>query len=172
MENEEKKENTAVVGADGVFRFQGREYRCTLGKNGLTADKREGDWTTPIGEFKLLKIYYRPDKLSAPETAIPTEALAPDDGWCDDPADQNYNQPVKLPYSARHEELWRADDVYDIIGVLDYNYLQAVSGKGSAIFLHVAHENFSPTAGCIAIGKNDLLNFLREADTETVIKIG
>lgn len=170
MENHESL-NKAIV-SDGHFVFGGNDWRCAVGRTGVKIEKREGDGVTPAGSFHILKLLYRADKMARPETAIPTEEISPDDGWCDEVSDPNYNQSVQLPYDKSYEELWRKeDDLYDLIGVLDCNYPKSESGKGSCIFLHVARETYSPTAGCVAMSKEDLLAFLKLATPETVIEI-
>ena len=146
------------------MKFHGKEYRCAIGRSGVVEDKKEGDGGTPVGTFKIRKIYYRPDRINPAEikTDIPLVALSEDDGWADDVNSPEYNKYVKLPFEPSHENLWRDDHVYDIIAVIGYNDDPVVNGKGSAIFLHVAKENYSPTAGCIALEKNDLLNILSQ----------
>jgi L,D-peptidoglycan transpeptidase YkuD (ErfK/YbiS/YcfS/YnhG family) len=101
-------------------------------------------------------VLYRADRGPPPRCAVPVEPLAPSDGWCDDPADKAYNGPVSLPYAGRHEELWRADPLYDIVGVLGWNDAPVVRGRGSAIFLHLARTDYAPTEGCIALSLPDL----------------
>src|SRR6185312_7831225 len=96
-------------GTTGSLTVAGLSFPCVLGRSGLSADKREGDGATPVGRFPLRRLLYRADRLAAPFTALPATVLAPDDGWCDEPADPHYNEHVKLPYSGHHEELWRAD---------------------------------------------------------------
>jgi L,D-peptidoglycan transpeptidase YkuD (ErfK/YbiS/YcfS/YnhG family) len=91
---------------------------------------------------------------------VPVEPIGPQDGWCDDPADPAYNRPVRLPYAGRHEELWRADHIYDIIGVLGWNDDPVVRGRGSAIFLHLARPGYPPTDGCVALDLPELLALL------------
>jgi L,D-peptidoglycan transpeptidase YkuD (ErfK/YbiS/YcfS/YnhG family) len=122
----------------------------------MTAHKQEGDGATPRGVLPLLRVLYRADRLAPPRCAVPLEPIGPDEGWCDDPADAAYNRPVKLPYPARHEELWRGDALYDVVGVLGWNVAPVVRGAGSAIFLHVASGDYAPTAGCIALALPDL----------------
>jgi L,D-peptidoglycan transpeptidase YkuD (ErfK/YbiS/YcfS/YnhG family) len=153
------------VHADGVFFGAKREFRCALGKSGVAAmgAKREGDGATPAGLWPLRRLFYRPDRLSAPRTRLPTAALKPADGWCDAPGDPTYNQLVTLPYPASAEHLWRDDDVYDLIVVLGYNDAPVVPGRGSAIFLHVARPDYSPTEGCVALARADLLEVLVDA---------
>lgn len=156
----------------GKLLSEAGEFDCAIGRSGLTADKKEGDWATPIGEFVLRRLYWRPDKLSEPATGLPKSALQPDDGWCDDPAHEHYNQYVKLPHEGSHENLWRPDDdLYDLVIPLGYNDESAVPGKGSAIFLHVARPEMTPTAGCVALKKSDLLKILPGLDSKSKIII-
>lgn len=142
--------------------FQDNQYQCAIGHSGVIENKKEGDGGTPTGSFKIVKIFYRADRINPVElkTNIPMIALTKNDGWCDDVNSPRYNKQVKLPFKESHEKLWREDHVYDIIATLNYNDNPSIKGKGSAIFLHVARENYSPTAGCIALRKNDLLSFL------------
>jgi L,D-peptidoglycan transpeptidase YkuD (ErfK/YbiS/YcfS/YnhG family) len=141
---------------DGFLAADGFRARAALGRRGMTAHKQEGDGATPRGVLPLLRVLYRADRLAPPRCAVPLEPIGPDDGWCDDPADAAYNRPVKLPYPARHEELWRGDALYDVVGVLGWNVAPVVRGAGSAIFLHVASGDYAPTAGCIALALPDL----------------
>ncbi len=152
----------AQLGQDGLLRLQGGIYRCAIGKGGRRADKREGDGATPIGLLPLRRVLYRADRLTPPRAAVPVAPIAPDDGWCDDPTHADYNSRIRLPHSARHEELWRADEIYDVIGVLGWNDAPVARGRGSAIFLHLARPGFSPTEGCIALELRDLLRVLAE----------
>ena len=145
--------------------------RCALGRSGIVNDKREGDGGTPTGVLPLRRVFYRADRIVAPQTALPLDTLERDDGWCDDPADDAYNQHVKLPYAASCEALWREDRVYDVIVVLGHNDDPIVRGAGSAIFLHVARADYGPTEGCIALGLADLEHLLRSIDIETSISV-
>jgi L,D-peptidoglycan transpeptidase YkuD (ErfK/YbiS/YcfS/YnhG family) len=126
----------------------------------VRADKREGDHASPAGTFALLRVLYRPGRLAAPKTALPLAAVKPEDGWCDDPGDPRYNTLVALPYPASHEELWRADGLYDVIVVIGYNTDPVVFGQGSAIFLHCAAPDFAGTEGCIAVARDVLVPLL------------
>lgn len=153
---------TARVGPDGLLRFQGAIYRCAIGKGGIRADKREGDGATPIGHLPLRRLLYRADRLAPLHAAVPVAPIAPDDGWCDDTSHADYNTQIRLPHPARHEELWRADAIYDVIGVLGWNDMPVVRGRGSAIFLHLARPGFAPTEGCIALEQRDLLRVLAD----------
>ncbi len=141
----------ATVLPDGRFLLRGETFRAALGRGGVRADKTEGDEATPAGLLTLRRVLYRADRGRMPACAVPVEPLAPDDGWCDDPTHRDYNRMVRLPHPARHERLWRDDAVYDVIGVLGWNDSPVERGRGSAIFLHVARLNLSPTEGCIAL---------------------
>ncbi|HWT08720.1 MAG TPA: L,D-transpeptidase family protein [Roseomonas sp.] len=151
---------TARVTADGLLRFRGETLRCALGAGGISAAKREGDGATPTGLLPIRRILWRADRGPRPATSLPAEPIAPDDGWCDDPADAAYNTAIRLPHPARHERLWRDDAVYDVIGVLGWNDAPVQRGRGSAIFLHVARPGLAPTEGCVALPKAELLRLL------------
>ncbi|MEJ0009252.1 MAG: L,D-transpeptidase family protein [Alphaproteobacteria bacterium] len=157
--------------SDRELEAGGRILPCTIGRGGIRADKREGDLATPAGQFRLMKGYFRLDRFSGdeedgedggalPDSFLPFEAMTPEDGWCDDPASRHYNRPVKLPFPAHHETLWREDHIYDIVIPVDYNMHPVVKGKGSAIFLHIMREDGAGTEGCIALKKEDLLSLL------------
>jgi L,D-peptidoglycan transpeptidase YkuD (ErfK/YbiS/YcfS/YnhG family) len=161
-----------IVGADGWARFGDARVRCALGPAGLVHDKREGDGATPIGAWPCRWLYFRPDRLAAPPTGLRRVALSPGDGWCDAPLDPHYNRPVRLPYPASAEALWREDGVYDLIVPLGYNDAPVEPGRGSAIFLHLARPDYAPTQGCVALSRADLLIFLAVAGPESRIVIG
>ena len=146
--------------AAGHLSWPGGETRAACGRGGVRADKHEGDGASPAGTFPLLQIYYRPDRLAAPATGLPLVPLQPSHGWVDESADPNYNRLVTLPYPAHHEEMWRADGLYDLVVLIGYNTDPPVPGRGSAIFLHVAHHDFRPTDGCIAVGREVLRSVL------------
>lgn len=159
-----------IVAGDGSAwraKFRGRLWRCAIGPGGVRQDKREGDGATPVGCWPMRRVLFRPDRLTAPDTILPSAALEPDDGWCDDPSDPLYNRPVKLPYEGRHEQLWRDDEIYDVLVVLGHNDDPPRPGAGSAIFLHVARPDYSPTQGCVALAQEHLLELLRTAGPET-----
>jgi L,D-peptidoglycan transpeptidase YkuD (ErfK/YbiS/YcfS/YnhG family) len=148
----------ARVFPDGRLILEGRVMRCALGKGGVTPAtlKREGDGATPAARLPLRRVFFRADRGTAPRCTLPVEPIAPDDGWCDDPVQRAYNRPVRLPFDASHEKLWRDDHVYDVIGVLGWNDDPVERGRGSAIFLHLAHDDYRPTEGCIALAPRDL----------------
>tara|TARA_B100000282_G_scaffold273202_1_gene229008 strand:- start:241 stop:735 length:495 start_codon:yes stop_codon:yes gene_type:complete len=146
-------------------------FKCAIGLGGLTTNKFEGDHCTPVGEFKFEKIYYRSDKLGKINFQISSAEISYNDGWCDDPNDEFYNKFVKFPFERSAEKLYRTDDLYDIICVMNYNTDPVLPGKGSAIFLHVCGDNFAPTEGCIAVEKKVLIEISKQITNETSIII-
>jgi L,D-peptidoglycan transpeptidase YkuD (ErfK/YbiS/YcfS/YnhG family) len=156
----------AVVHRDGHLVLGTQIYRVALGRGGVRADKQEGDGATPAGLLPLRRVLYRADREPPPRAAIPREPIAPNDGWCDDPGHPDYNRMVRLPHPAHCEELWRRDEVYDIVGVLGWNDQPVQRGRGSAIFLHVARPDLAPTEGCVAAARADLRALLAAGVTE------
>ncbi|MCR9219442.1 MAG: L,D-transpeptidase family protein [Alphaproteobacteria bacterium] len=159
------------VTEDGLRAPDGRRLRCALGRGGIARAKREGDGVTPAGAWPMRRVLYRADRLSRPETALPTAPIAEDDGWCDDPADAAYNRPIKRPYAASHEAMWREDGLYDVVVVLGHNDDPPAPGAGSAIFLHVARPDYGPTEGCVALALPDLLDLLKRCGPETALAV-
>lgn len=160
-----------LVSADGALSWPGGRARCALGRGGVRLDKREGDGATPVGAFALRRLLYRPDRLAPPVTGLPVSALDPDDGWCDDPADAAYNRPVRPPFAASHERMWRDDALYDLVVVLGHNDAPPRPGLGSAIFLHVARPDYQPTEGCVALAASDLARLLADCDETTILRV-
>ncbi len=159
--------------SNGTLALGVHKVRCALGKGGVkpAAEKREGDGASPAGIWPIRYVFYRPDRVEAPDTALDVRTLSPDDGWCDDPSSPDYNKLVKLPFAAGHEVLWRDDHVYDIIVVLGHNDDPPVPGMGSAIFAHLAREDYTGTEGCVAMGLADMLELLRAAEPGDVVEI-
>lgn len=155
----------AIVLPQGRLELRGLHFRCALGRGGVRADKEEGDGATPAGLLPLRRVLYRADRVPIPRTAVPREPVDAQDGWCDDPGHADYNRPIRLPHPARHEELWRSDGLYDVVGVLGWNDSPVVRGRGSAIFLHVARADYAPTEGCVALARADLLALLQAGVT-------
>jgi L,D-peptidoglycan transpeptidase YkuD (ErfK/YbiS/YcfS/YnhG family) len=143
-----------------------------LGRGGIRANKREGDGGTPRGTFRLRRLWWRADRLPRPHTQLPVRRIRKDDGWCEDPRDRHYNQPIRLPVQHPGDRLWRDDRLYDFIIELDHNTRPRIAGRGSAVFLHLARDNFGPTAGCVSMTKAAMLQLLRRLGPRTRIIIG
>jgi L,D-peptidoglycan transpeptidase YkuD (ErfK/YbiS/YcfS/YnhG family) len=154
-----------------ILRGGGRSFICALGHAGRKARKREGDGATPVGTWVARQVFYRPDRVLRPQTRLPVRPLGRRDGWCDDAADRNYNRPVRHPYPASAEHLWRQDHLYDIVVVLGYNERPRRRGRGSAIFMHVAAPDFKPTQGCIALRERDLRLLLQKLGRDARVRV-
>jgi L,D-peptidoglycan transpeptidase YkuD (ErfK/YbiS/YcfS/YnhG family) len=131
-----------------------------IGRSGMRINKREGDGATPIGRFRLLKAWRRPDKRSFGASALPQRFTRPFDLWCDASGHRLYNRPTRAPCAASHEEMWRKDDIYDLVLEIDWNVKPRIMGRGSAIFMHLARDGYAPTAGCIALSASDMRKLL------------
>ena len=140
--------------------FGGRRWRCALGAGGVREDKVEGDAATPAGEYPLRHIYFRNDRLVLPKVRLPARPIGEHDGWCDDPRSPAYNRLVRIPNEWSHEQMWREDGLYDVLVVVGYNDDPPEGEWGSAIFLHIAREDMSPTQGCVAFARDDLLELV------------
>lgn len=162
-----------IVTADGRALWGATLMRCAVGRSGIisAAQKTEGDGATPIGIWPMREIIYRADRVTLPPTALPARAMKRTDGWCEIPSDPHYNQAVEHPYTVAVDQMWRDDHLYDIVVVLGYNEAPVVAGKGSAIFLHVARPDFSPSAGCVTLALDDLLRVVAQADSATCVEI-
>ena len=150
-----------------------RQYKvkCAVGKRGIGLKKKEGDLITPIGEFRIKYILYRKDRVKKIKSKFKMIIIKKNMGWCDDPASKNYNRIVNLPFSTSYERLFRKENIYDIILVLNYNMNPIKKNKGSAIFIHIAKKNYKKTEGCIAIKKIELLKIIKEIKINTKVKI-
>ena len=145
--------------------------KCSIGKNGLSRHKVEGDEKTPVGQFKLGHLYYRKDRINKPQTSLKKIKIKKSMGWCDDVNfPKKYNKLVKLNKNLRSEKLKRKDHKYDLFIPIKYNYTKPIVGKGSCIFIHLT-KDYKPTAGCIALSKKDFLIILKLIKTNTKIKI-
>lgn len=133
--------------------------------------KQEGDHASPIGSYFLRHLYYRADRLQLPETNLPTSIITQQCGWSDDVNDPDYNQYITKPHPYRHESLWRSDHQYDILITLSHNQDPAIPGAGSAIFFHLAKDDFSGTEGCLAISQKDMLSLLPKLGPDTKLSI-
>ena len=160
-----------IVKKSGYLKYKNFKYRCALGKAGVNKKIKEGDNITPKGVFKITKIYYRADKNKIIKTNIKKIKITKNMGWCDDPISRFYNRQIKLPSKYSHEKLYRNDDLYDLIAVLNYNTNPIIKNKGSAIFMHIAKNSYKKTEGCIALKKKHLINILGQIKKNTKIKI-
>ena len=147
------------------------KFRCSIGKNGKSKKKKEGDKKTPIGYFEIENLYYRSDRIKKPSTKLKCIKIKKNMGWCDDPKSKQYNKLVKLPFYQSREKLYRKDNIYDLILILDYNMDPVKKNKGSAIFIHVATKNYKKTEGCIAVNKKDLKQIVKKINKKTIINI-
>ena len=161
-----------IVKKSGYLKYKKFKFRCALGKGGIKQKEREGDFITPKGKFKLIKIYYRSDRVKKINSKLKTIKIKKNMGWCDDVSSNYYNKQIKISKKIGHEKLHRKDNLYDIIIVLNYNLNPIIKGKGSAIFLHVAKKNYNKTQGCIALKKNELLHLVSKIKKNTQIRIG
>lgn len=155
----------------GVLIAGGRRFDCTLGRAGVAIGKAEGDGKTPVGTYPLRYLLYRADRLERPETGLPVEILTPETGWCEDPSHPDYNTRITLPHPSAHDRMTRDDHLYDLTVVIGYNDDPPVAGKGSAIFMHLARPDFTPTAGCVGLRREDLLEVLKHCDSSSHITI-
>ena len=146
------------------------KFKCSIGKKGLKSKKKEGDNCTPIGIFKIGKVYYRSDRIKKLETVLKTKKITKNMGWCDDPYNKKYNKEIVLDKKNKGEKLYRRDNIYDVLIVIEYNTKKTKPFKGSAIFIHLT-KNYSPTEGCIALKKNDLLILLKIINKNSKSKI-
>ena len=146
------------------------KFRCSIGKNGKSKKKKEGDKKTPIGYFEIENLYYRPDKIKKPFTKLKCIKIKKNMGWCDDPLNKNYNKLITIKKNIKCEKLYRKDHKYDLMIPIKYNFIKPVKFKGSCIFIHLTND-FKATAGCIAIKKNDFLIMLKLINKKTKINI-
>jgi L,D-peptidoglycan transpeptidase YkuD (ErfK/YbiS/YcfS/YnhG family) len=160
-----------IVKESGHLTFKNLKFRCALGKAGIGKKIREGDSITPRGIFKLVKVFYRADKIKNLKTPLKKIRIKKNMGWCDDPKSKFYNKLIILPINFGCEKLYRSDRLYDLVVVLNYNLNPIIKNKGSAIFIHVAKKTFKKTEGCIALNKENLINLLSVIKKNTKIKI-
>ena len=145
-------------------------FKCAIGKNGVSKNKHEGDKTTPKGIFSIGKLYYRSERVSKPTVKIQTKVIEKKMGWCDDPKNKEYNKEITIDKKIKCENLFRNDNSYNYILVINYNTKKIIPNKGSAIFIHLT-ENYKKTAGCISLKKKDFLILIKLINKKTKIKI-
>ena len=146
------------------------KLKCCVGKNGLDYKKKEGDYKTPKGIFKLNKLYFREDRLGKVKCKIKKKIITKKMAWCDDPNHRKYNQEITISKKMQKENLYRKDHKYDYIITINHNH-KKIPYKGSAIFIHLTND-YKPTAGCVALKKKDFEILLKIIDQKTKIKIG
>lgn len=147
--------------------FYNYKIKCSIGKNGLTSMKKEGDQKTPRGKFKFTLLLYRKDRNHNFHSKIKKKIISKNMGWCDDPNSNYYNKLIKFPFKYSAEKLYLKKNIYDFILVLDFNMKPIRKGAGSAIFFHLANKNFKDTKGCIATRKKDFLKILSKVSKKT-----
>lgn len=155
----------------GLMSVGGKVLVCALGRGGIKALKREGDGATPLARMRLLSCYVRTGHMVSKATRLPVKIITSRLGWCEVAADRNYNRPVSLPYPAAHETMKRADDLYDIVVVLDWNIRPRRRNGGSAIFFHVARQGLTPTEGCVALPGDVMRRLLPMLSARTVLTV-
>ena len=159
------------INKSGYLKYKNLKFRCALGKAGIGRKIKEGDNITPKGTYKIIKIYYRKDRIKELVSQIKLIKIKKNMGWCDDPKSKKYNQLIYLPTKYSHEKLYRRDNIYDLIVVLNYNIKPIIKNKGSAIFIHIARKNYKKTSGCIALKKNNLMKLVLKIQKNIKIKI-
>ncbi len=147
------------------------KVKCSIGKRGIKIKKKEGDLITPKGSYKIKYILYRNDRIPRLNTKIKKYKIMKNMGWCDDPRSKYYNKLIKFPFKYNAEKLYKSDNTYDIVIVLNFNTDPIKKNKGSAIFIHIAKRYYSSTLGCIGVKKNHLKKIIQIINKKTIIKI-
>jgi L,D-peptidoglycan transpeptidase YkuD (ErfK/YbiS/YcfS/YnhG family) len=160
-----------IVKKSGYLKYKNFKFRCALGKAGIKEKKFEGDNITPRGTYRIIKVFYRSDRIKNLTTRITKIKIKKNMGWCDDFKSKDYNKLIKIPFKYSYEKLFRADHIYDVVILINYNYKPIIRNKGSAIFVHIAKKNYQKTAGCIALKKKHLLKILSNIKKNEKIKI-
>ena len=163
---------TIIIKNKETLLFDDFNFKCSVGKKGFSKNKKEGDYKTPKGIFKLGNIYYRADRIQKPQSKLKLIKIKKEMGWCDDPKSKFYNKLVKIRKKSKfkYEKLFRKDYKYDLLIVIKYNYKKVIKHRGSAIFLHLT-KDYSGTKGCVALQKKDFLILLKVINKKTKIKI-
>jgi L,D-peptidoglycan transpeptidase YkuD (ErfK/YbiS/YcfS/YnhG family) len=160
-----------IINKSGYLKYKNLKFRCALGKAGIGKKKIEGDSITPRGKFNIVKIYYRSDRVKKISSKYRLIKISKNMGWCDDPNSKKYNQLINLPTKYTHEKLYRKDNVYDLLVVLNYNMKPIIKNKGSAIFIHISRQNYKKTSGCVAIKKPHLIKLIKTIKKNTKVVI-
>ena len=160
-----------LVKPPDIIKAANKTYKCSIGKGGVSTNKKEGDGCSPAGTFPLSLVLYRQDRLFPPKTSLPLLPIKKNHGWCDDPCHKDYNTLITIPHDGTFEHLWRQDQIYDIMVVIDYNVDPVIPYRGSAIFLHLTSRKNLPTEGCVALKTEAMLEILSKAEPGAVIEI-
>ena len=152
------------------LRLDNYKAKCAIGKRGIGLKKKEGDLITPKGKYKIKYLLYRKDRVKI-QSKIRKITIKKNMGWCDDPDSKQYNKLIRLPSAYKYEKLYKKENIYDIILVLNYNMNPIIKNKGSAIFIHVARKNYKKTEGCVAIGKLHLLKIAKYLKKNSTVLI-
>ena len=160
-----------IIIKNKLLLYKGYKLKCSIGKSGIKKSKKEGDLATPNGIFKLGTLYYRKDRNQFLKTKLKKRIIKKNMGWCNDSKSKKYNQEISFPYKFKAEKLYRRDKIYDILINIKYNQTPIKKGKGSAIFLHLVNKNYKPTAGCVALAKEDFLKILPLINRNTKVSI-
>ena len=177
MDKSHRKSRKVVVrrapgkATEAILQYGPLRLRAALGRSGITSRKREGDGATPRAAMRLISAFFRGDRPGAVKTALPVQRIRKDMLWCDAPRHPAYNRPVRAPFAASHERLARNDRLYDVCIVMDWNITTRRRGGGSAIFLHIAREDYAPTEGCVALSPADMRRLLPYLTDRTVLTV-
>jgi L,D-peptidoglycan transpeptidase YkuD (ErfK/YbiS/YcfS/YnhG family) len=155
----------------GWLEAGGWRIKVALGRSGIRADKREGDGATPAGRYRLVRLWWRPDRLPRPRTLLPVRPIGALDGWCEDPSDRRYNRAIRILPGQLGDRLRRSDGLYDLIIEIDHNTRPRIAGRGSAVFIHIARYALAPTSGCIAMHNTTLKKLLAHLGPQTTVTI-
>ena len=151
--------------------FKNYKAKCAIGKRGIGIKRKEGDLITPKGKYSIKYILYRKDRIKKIQSKLKKIPITKSIGWCDDPKSKDYNKLIKLPTNYNYEKLYRKENIYDLVLVLNFNMKPIVKKKGSAIFIHIAKKNYKKTEGCVAINKIQLLKIVKKLKNNTKVLI-
>ena len=160
-----------IINKSGQLKYKDLKFKCALGKAGVGEKRVEGDNITPKGTYKIIQIYYRKDRIKKISSKFKLIKIKKNMGWCNDPRSKKYNQLIKLPSKYTYERLFRKDNLYDLILVLNYNINPIIKNKGSAIFIHITKNKYKKTAGCVALKKSNLLKLIKVVKKKTKVII-
>jgi L,D-peptidoglycan transpeptidase YkuD (ErfK/YbiS/YcfS/YnhG family) len=159
-----------IINKSGYLKYKNLKFKCALGKAGIGEKNIEGDKITPKGTYRVVNIYYRKDRIKKIISEVKPIEIKKNMGWCDDPNSKKYNQFIRLPSDYSYEKLYRNDNLYDLILVLNYNMDPITKNKGSAIFIHITN-NYKATKGCVGLKKRNLIKLIKILTKKTQIKI-